>query len=449
MAVAAGAAVLAGSMIGRKGLAGLAAGVAALAGAKWYSGTRSTWPVPPCEDTSSVVDSSPEVHPPREEPADWLDHDAVDFFHMVPDSAQAAEMLKERTLPLLDDDGKPVDFITVEAEFFKSLEPEPPLGPIIWKPGRFPQSASASTSETVWFGMQDAAPALPAPAPLEPAAPFAQVNAELTPPPTAAQSIVQKAPEPPTAVPPSIPISVGLDAMTQPKQASVPMGQNPFIAPLALHAAPEPGPFHAPSTPSAPFASTAIPFSGVAFGASPVSSSLSFMAAAGASATPVVTARPAAKSSLPQPRRPGELPRSMACRTPDSDPASPEARAHDHTPPWRAPAHSAQGHVGVDPAAPPQRHLERLAPVSLEPEEQRWPLLVLLCLIIAIGVALAADHWQDGVLIRRVEALPWFQKSVAVDHAVASPAASTPTAAPEPAKRGTWIEPAPAPAPVR
>jgi hypothetical protein len=466
MAVAAGAAVLAGAMMGRKGLAGIAAGVAALAGAKWYSGARSSGLAPPCEDTPSVVELSPEVHPPRDEPADWLDHDAVDFFHMVPDSAQAAEMLKEKTLPLLDDDGKPVEFFTLEPEFSKSLEPEPPLGPIIWKPGRFPQSASAGTSETVWFGMQDVtqaapalpfpAPALPAPAPLEPvvphapfipepATPFAQMVAERTQPPPAAQNIVTEVPEPPMAVPPSIPIYAGLDAITHPKQGSAPVGQNPFLAPVALHPEPEPVAFHAPSAPSAPFASSAIPFSGGALGASPVS----FMAAADAAAAPVVTARPAAKSSLPQPRRPGELPKHMACKVPVSGPASPAMPLAAQTSPWHAGAHSAQGQLCVEPPAPPPRHLERFAPVSLEPEEQRWPLLVLLCLIIAIGVAIAADHWQDGVLIRRVEALPWFQKSVAVDHAVASPAASTPAAAPEPAKRGTWIEPAPAPAPVK
>jgi hypothetical protein len=468
MAVAAGAAVLAGAMMGRKGLAGIVAGVAAFAGAKWYTGARSTAPEAPGEDTTAVVDLSPEVHPPTVECADWLDHDAVDFTHIVPDSAEAAEMLKEKTLPLLDDDGHPVEFIEVAAAFpevpvalgYPAVpESEFPLGPIIWKPGRFPQSASAGTSETVWYGVQDVTPAelaqppppsaLPSPASLEPFAPPMQaVIPEPAPPPIAAQRIVEETlapaplPPPPVAVSPPLPISVGLSAITHPKPASPPIAQNPFLAPVALRPEPVPAAFHAPPAPAAPSAIAPIPFSSGAFG----SPAVSFVAAADAADAPVVTARPAAKSSLPQRRRPGELPKHMAPRVPEDDPDAPTTPHFDQTPPWRAGAHFVQGQVCVDTsAAPPQRHLERFAPVTVEPEGQRWPLLVLLCLIIAIGVAIAVDRWHDGALLHKVEALPLFQKSAEIEHLPVSPAPPTPAAATEPAKRGPWIEPAPAP----
>jgi hypothetical protein len=427
MAVAAGAAVLAGAKLGRKGLAGIAAGVAALAGAKLFSGARNTESAPSRDDTSDVVDLSPEVHSPTQECADWVDHDAVNFSHIVPDSAEAAEMLKEKHLPLLDDDGKPVEFFTLEPEFSKSLEPEPPLGPIIWKPGRFPQSASAGTSETVWFGMKDATPEVPAQQTSPPPLPARGPSEIATPlPPSisepapssllAAPSVLEEAPWPPVAVPPPIPLSVGLSAITGLKPASAPAGQNPFLAPVASQVEPPPGP---------PLASTAIPFPSGAFGASP----LSFMAAADAAAAPVVAARPAAKSCLPQPRRPGELPKHMICRTPGNAPAS----------------LSAQNVMCEEPAGPPQRHLERLAPVMLEPEERRWPLLILLCLVIAIGVAIAADRWQDGALLRKVEAMPWFQKSLDGELTVSWPTASPPASTTEPAKRGSWIDPSPEP----
>jgi hypothetical protein len=75
--------------------------------------------------------------------------------------------------------------------------------------------------------------------------------------------------------------------------------------------------------------------------------------------------------------------------------------------------------------------------------------LVLLCLIIAIGLAIAADRWHDGALIRKVEAMPWLQKSADTERAVVSPAPPAPEAATELAKRGPWIEPAPAPAPEK
>lgn len=534
MAVAAGAAVLAGAMIGRKGLTGIAAGLAALAGAKWYSGTRSMKLVPVSEDTWMVVDHSPEVHPPKEECTDWLDHDAVDFSHMVPDSAEAAEMLKEKTLPLLDDDGQPVDFIsvpvdslivdTVAVDYPDVPEAQFPLGPMIWKPGRFPQSTSAGTSETVWFGMQDVTPApqspalpAPAPAPLEPVASHAiapVVITEPAPPPIPAPMIVEEAPAPPMAVPPPIPTFVGLSAITHPKQASVPAAQDPFLAPAALHDEPGPvapsafttipfsshpeqaslpvaqNPFYAPAAlhvepapvassvvttipfsehpwqaslpvaqnpfvapaalhvepaPAASSAVTAIPFSSGAFGASPVS----FVAAADAAAAPVVEARPAAKSILPQRRRPGELPKHMASRVPDSDPASPATPFSDPPIPWRAGAQSAQGVLCAEPVPAPQRHLERLAPVIVEPEEKRWPLLVLLCLIIAIGVAIAVNRWHDNAVPRKVEplSLPVLQKPAEVAPAVASPTPAVPAAATDSAKRGPWIEPAPAPLP--
>jgi hypothetical protein len=107
-----------------------------------------------------------------------------------------------------------------------------------------------------------------------------------------------------------------------------------------------------------------------------------------------------------------------------------------------------QPQVCVEPQAPPQRHLERLAPVSVEPEEQRWPLLVLLCLIIAIGIAIAAQRWHGGASVRKVDDMPLPQKSAGSERAIVPPATATPEAAPAPAKRGPWIEPAPAPAPV-
>jgi hypothetical protein len=176
----------------------------------------------------------------------------------------------------------------------------------------------------------------------------------------------------------------------------------------------------------APSASNATPFASATFGGSPVS----LMTAANAAVAPVVTAKPPAKSFLPQPRRPGELPKHIARKVPVSGPASPGASF-------------APGQLSVEPQASSQRHLERLAPVSVEHEEKRWPIWVLLCLITAIIVAITANHWHGEALQHNVEA-PLIQKAAGVDHSGASPADTTSAAAVEPAKRGPWIEPEPA-----
>src|SRR3954469_16408208 len=95
-ALTTGAAVVTGMMLGRKGLAGLAAGMAAMAGAKWLSNGRrqEERAMEKAILAEVVVDSFPEIQAlPMER--DWVDDDAVVFTHAVPDAAVAMEMLRE------------------------------------------------------------------------------------------------------------------------------------------------------------------------------------------------------------------------------------------------------------------------------------------------------------------------------------------------------------------
>jgi hypothetical protein len=175
-ALTAGVGIVAGLMLGRKGITGLAAGVAAMAGANLLKNACRHADVAPDDSTTAeAVDAPTEVLPPADPPLeipiheapapDWIDHDAVQFSHVVPDASFAATMLKDKELPLLDDDGLPVEHVAVQPVFPEIPDHKVEEAPLVWEPGRFIQSGSNGTSTTVWFGLHDVMPPAENPAP--------------------------------------------------------------------------------------------------------------------------------------------------------------------------------------------------------------------------------------------------------------------------------------------
>jgi hypothetical protein len=61
--------------------------------------------------------------------------------------------------------------------------------------------------------------------------------------------------------------------------------------------------------------------------------------------------------------------------------------------------------------------------VAFQPAPRRWPLLVLLTLLLGTFLFLAADGWQHGELFRKIKGMSWVQKATVIKEAVSSPSA--------------------------
>jgi hypothetical protein len=229
-ALTAGVGVVAGILLGRKGVTKIAAGMAAVAGAKLLQNACCDDDPAASDDSSAVnrVLAPAEVLPPEdpqkveipthEAPSsDWIDHDAVQFSHLVPDTTFAAEMLKPKELPLLDDEGLPVDHVSVQPAYPRPPDKDVEEGPLIWEPGRFIQSHCNGTSTTVWFGLHDVMPPAgnPASDPVKDAASAEKIASVETPaletPPSPAQH---------AAAPITTPKHTTRTALPQPRQTA-------------------------------------------------------------------------------------------------------------------------------------------------------------------------------------------------------------------------------------
>jgi hypothetical protein len=398
-ALTAGAGVVAGLLLSRKGMGGLAAGIAAVAGAKLIADAcfddddenRLNDEFAPGNCTSQPIALSPapmEVLPP-EVPSldttpekagpDWIDHDAIEFSHVVPDATVAAAMLKEKELPLLDDEGLPVAHVAVEPVY-----PEVPdkkavdEGPLIWEPGRFIQTHSDATSSTVWFGLLDPAPPASVPAPPQD---------QPSPPPDTPAPVPESPPPAPTPeliFPPPPPPTLPLEA--EPRQDPIPS------APLQI---------------------------------------------------PVVAPKQTTRTALPQPRQTAAVARherdqATAHAPPGLRLTSLGLPAVRHT--QRASQLRSTGahrHV-VSPLAPFEKTKER--------HRSRRAVLVLSCLLAIVAIFLAVDRWTDGAIFQKLGARPWPQQQD-MNHGT-SPAPSPDTAAApqdSSAKRSPWLNAEPAP----
>ena len=357
-ALTTGAAVLTGLLLGRKGMAGLAAGVAAMAGAKWLSDATRKEEISPVDAGSTRTDPMAEVPPPMLECPDWVDHDAVLFNHAVPDATAAMEMLQEKSLPLLDDNGLPVDEVTVLPAYPATPVYDFPFGPIIWQAGWAVQSRSDSAGETVWFGMQDVTPWMQLNGPPTPALlPAAQ---SVDPMPRDAKSVSE------TTLP-----------HVQEKTVHVPHVQlieNAFGAAEAQgdETAQGEAPFNHAAAASAP---------------DPFSTAAEVMRSPAASGhAPIITPRTTAKPVLPQPRQTGVAPKPLAERDPHDNNEELAGKGTDLS--------TEQGH----------RHLEPIAPSGEPHRERRWPLVLLLSFLTAILVLVIADRLHEGALLRKAAA---------------------------------------------
>lgn len=387
---------MAGLFLGRKGVVSLAAGIAAVAGAKLIADVCfdddgsdvSNDELPPGNLPSeplALLPAPTEVLPPEgpfleaaQEPSspDWIDHDAVEFSHVVPDATVASAMLKDKELPLLDDEGLPVDHVTVEPVY-----PEVPdtkavdEGPLIWEPGRFIQSRSDATSATVWFGLHDPAPPVSPPAPPQ----------EQPSPPPAAPAPV---PGPELIFPPPPPAALQLES--EPRQDPIPS------APLQI---------------------------------------------------PVVAPKQTTKTALPQQRQTAAVPRRE--RDQDTGQAPPGLRltspglpAVRHT--QRVSQLRSTGlhrHV-VSPLAPFERAKER--------RSSRWPVLVLSFLLALVAIFLAVDRWTSGAIFQKFGERGSSPEQLSVQQeADPHPAARSATAIPAPpageGKRTRFLQPEPEP----
>lgn len=438
-ALAAGAGVLAGLLLGHKGAAGLAAGVAAAAGVKLLSSTRWDEQSAPAPLPHPAPDILPAARPVQKEPGDWVDHDSVLFGHLVPDATVAVQMLKEKALPLLDDDGLPVEHVSVRPAYPEDLKDDFPTGPIIWELGRFVQSRSDGSGETVWFSLQDvlrdvsgtmgtptnqldvAATDLPIHSEVE--APYPDTSGILEELPAEAPSVfpaedLWSAPAPAFAGPEPLPeeadpeaLPVVPDAVASPSatwEAASYLLSTPVAPPLE-------GPDEAGHV-DAPFQS---PFSPVA--------------AAPGSVT-VISPRPFLSAPLPQPRhadesprhtagtevpRPGVLTGGHSVLTTDLIPAPGTSRAGVHT--------------------RPPRHLEPLAPVVSRRRSGLWSLVLMFCLAIIAGLFLAARWWNDGELLRRFEDASWRKPSGNVEKPSPLPAKVPMSSQAAPLRQGPWM----------
>lgn len=415
-ALAAGAGVLAGLLLGHKGAASLAAGVAAAASVKLLSSaSRSDEPPPDVNLLQSVAavphTSTPVLH---REPGDWVDSDAVLFGHVIPDPVMAVQMLKEKALPLLDDDGLPVDQVTVRPQYPEDLKDDFPTGPIIWEPGRFVQSRSDGAGETVWFSLQDM---------IREATRLAEapdVQAE-----TIATALLPAASE----------ASFSDAALELPQEHS-----GPFPAPAPLLYSPcltpsEPGPTWQPpeatpnwEAPSYPF------FAGNAETVEHATPSPFEPAPEMSLFTPLlqgetephiegpvtfITPKPYQGGAVLQPRHaeeplsPFHLTRSEAAMRPGLLTGGPSVLTSD-----LAPAHGTS-RVGVHTRA--MRQLEPVAPVICEKRGTSWTLVLVSCVMIIVGLFLAADWWSDGELRRRFQSVSWMRS---LDQPVEAPSTS-------------------------
>ena len=432
VAVATGAAVVA-SLLGRKRLASVAAGVAAAAaGAKWLSDARREEGTAH-DPVSTTTDLSPEVHPPAPENCDWVDHDAVAFGHVVPDASEATEMLKEKSLPLLDDEGLPVEHVAVQPVYPEMPIQDFPMGPLIWEPGRFVQSHSdGTTGETVWFGMQDvmqeATPHEPAPAVPEVA--VKTIDVELVDP-----SPVAPMPHDP--------------ATQQPFDGTYEQHQIALVTPLAPVPVPTflESPFQpAPGT-GVPEAAPQVSLAGMGPAASPGMSP--FAAAAvlplpGASGhAPVITPKGTSGTFLPQPRRTGEMSGRPTGAIALGAPSAQSIPAAEVGQDRHAEFIPARGILRPGSATGARRHLEPLAPVVVRKRRSQWPLVLLLLLLVAVGTLFAVDHWQHGELVRKVQAQPWYQNLVEMVQTAMKPKPPAQPASSDVPKRGPWLNAAP------
>lgn len=435
-ALAAGAGVLAGLLLGHKGAASLAAGVAAAASVKLLSGpTRSEEPSPDAsllQSMAAVAHTSTAV--PVKEPGDWVDNDAVVFGHVIPDPVMAVQMLKEKALPLLDDDGLPVDQITVRPQYPEDLKDDFPTGPIIWEPGRFVQSRSDGAGETVWFSLQDMireatklaespaiqpetiAPALLG-APAEPAfsAPLVELPQEYPVPFSAPAPLLHNPWASPSTPAPAEPaLEACADATWQPPQAA-PIWEAPSYpffattAESAVHPAPSPSPFE-PAPEMSPF-TPLLPSEPEHHDEGPLT---------------FITPKPYQGVAVLQPRHtdeplsPFHLTRSEAAMRPGLLTGGPIALSSE-----LAPAHGTS-RVGVHTRA--MRQLEPVAPVISERRGTSWILVLMSCVMVIVGLFIAADWLSDGELRRRFQDVSWMKS---LDQPAGAP--DQPAQAPAPA----------------
>lgn len=83
-----------------------------------------------------------------------------------------------------------------------------------------------------------------------------------------------------------------------------------------------------------------------------------------------------------------------------------------------APAHGTS-RVGVHTRA--MRQLEPVAPVICEKRGTSWTLVLVSCVMIIVGLFLAADWWSDGELRRRFQSVSWMRS---LDQPVEAPSTS-------------------------
>ena len=374
--LAAGAGVLAGLVLGRRGAASVAAGVAAAASMRLLAGSSSSAAAPVARSAGPPIPQPPFPPAPslfpsvKPEPVagDWVDHDAVLYSHIVPDVSKAGEMLKEKSLPLLDDDGLPVEHVTVQPVYPDDVTESYnfPLGPIIWEPGRFVQSHSDGTGETVWFGLQDLLRESEQPEeivvetiPLEPA------------PPAEVALVEESHPEEEVVEAPMVPAQSSGTA-------------SPYLRELAealYPAAPKAAPCPPPSVDVTDAGTTHL-------------------------GEVTITAKSTGKTVLPQPR-----PR----QTPPAQPKK-DVGGADLNDEQAKDVQTLLDKILPDSGARigdhgrPRHHVAPRAPSQDSQTGERWPLVLLLCALIIAGLFFAVGWLDDGTFFRRLEKLPGLEQ---------------------------------------
>lgn len=409
-AIAAGA-VLAGLALGRSGRVGLAAGVAAAASVKLLNagtGRRAAQEAAPGQPSPVIFLMPPRTwaddataSPVAEQ--DWVDSSAIVLDAEVPMTDEVRELLKPKSLPLLDDDGVPIQ----EADFVRpGAEPEEPardfpFGPVIWEPARMAQSSSAATSETVWFGMPDVPPP-PEKATPEPATPASPLSVE---PAAPAIPVAISPPEP--SSPPVVPMP---PAPPQDEVAELPSPSPSKSIPataFSLDADPEDEPAPVPS--EGPVAGIAAPaWSGLPMMFAPTEAPEVLPLPTLARTTPLpdlkrempetptITPRPNGKTGLPQPRKKGEAPRH-ALEPPK--PVEDNFLGREGRSLLAQVTSTQQGTPTLARRALERRavipHLQEDAP----PRSSPWP-KVLLAALVVISLLLLVSWWRDNVVDR-------------------------------------------------
>jgi hypothetical protein len=418
-ALATGAAVVAGAVLGRRSLPGIAAGLAAWAGAKWISSARRPAPFLRLEYGTPETDLSPEVYPPDTKMGpDWIDHHAVEFSHDVPDPIHARELLKDKVLPLLDDNGTPVHELC-EAHIEVAAQPvavaphasDSVSDALIWEPTSGAQSCSHAACETVWFGLHE--PIVIAAHEPPSAVPSLSPNHGAPPQLTPGEHLLQSPVAPDTLIPP-------------PCFSSKRHG-TPFAVPVKVATVP----LQDVILPDVP-ASLELDLPGAPLSAAPHVSAAALITSPAAAGASVISPKPNTNSVLPTPRRQGALPKHLAAE-PAAEHLSSVAEpltAHilpEDTRAWLRELPIVPETAPTVAAIPQRRHLEPLAPmVAFRPPPRRWPLLVLLTLLLTSFLFLAADGWQHGELLRKIKGMSWIQKAAVIKDAVSSPSAVAP-----------------------